>query len=220
MTQISITRALVELKRYDQRISQALQQATFGVTATGTAAKQKVTAVASNVKFNSVKDAEAAINASLQSVRKLIDNRSALKAAIVKSNAETVLTFSGKQMTVAEAIELKQTVQYLQQFRNQVNSYLTRARNDVAQSDTKLEVAIQNQIQALLGNGDKKTAETESLIETITTAQHNLYKQVIVSEDVVTKTVNDLDAEINAVEAELDFALSEINAKTTINVEL
>ena len=103
MRKISITEALNELKLYDSKIMKAITNAKL----VGAAKKS-----ADKVGVVKKEDFEERAKASYQSVTDLIANRNTLKSAIVKSNAVTEVTINGKTMTVAEAIERKNSIDY------------------------------------------------------------------------------------------------------------
>ena len=103
MRKISITEALNELKLYDSKILKAITNAKL----VGAAKK-----FSDKVGVFKKEDFEDRAKASYQSVTDLIANRNALKSAIVKSNAITEVTVNGKTMTVAEAIERKNSIDY------------------------------------------------------------------------------------------------------------
>lgn len=103
MRKITVTEGLNELKLYDSKIEKAINNLKL------IGAKKKSVdkvGVVNVEKF--VADAKAAH----QSIMDLIRNRNALKAAIVKSNAITYLEIGDQKMTVAEAIERKNSIQY------------------------------------------------------------------------------------------------------------
>lgn len=213
---ISITRALVELKRFDQRINSEVSSGVFAAVKVGTTESARV-ASSGNVRHNSADLALSRINGSLQSVNALIKNRAAMKAAIIKSNAATQIEFMGTKISVAEAIEMKASKTYLQHLARYISAHLVWARNEVSQADAKLEVSINSLAQAAVGSTNKVDAVT---LSTITTAQNAISKATIVGEDLAEKHLKEVNDRISAIEAELDFTLSESNARTMIEVEL
>lgn len=219
MTQtISLTRALVELKRYDSRIEHAYHDAVFSAVKTGSGKNETV--ASRSIKFKSVDDAKSAITSSTQKISALIENRAKIKAAIVNANAVTKFPFMGKEITIAEAIELKNSVGYLERYRMALSDQLTASRRSVIANDAKLEEKINSQIAAVLGNADKNASDTQSFIETITETQNALHKQEIILEKEIQQKIDETQELITTINNELDYMLSEVNAKTTIEVEL
>ena len=109
MRKISITEALNELKLYDSKIRKAIEHAKFcGATKKSS---DKV-GIVSRDEF------DERAKASHQSITDLIANRNTLKSAIVKSNAETIITVNEKTMTRAEGIERKNSIEYEEELLN------------------------------------------------------------------------------------------------------
>jgi hypothetical protein len=102
-TQMTVTRALAELKLLDSRINRTINGATFGGILVG----NKVSA-----GLTSVDDIEKRAKADFQSVKALINSRNEIKSAIVKSNSVVEVEIAGVKLTVAEAIERKTSIQY------------------------------------------------------------------------------------------------------------
>lgn len=210
---ISITRALVELTRLGDRINQAISQGTYVSRTQGKEAQKKV--VGSN---KTVADVTKDIQGSFDKVESLIKNRAALKAAIVLSNAETKVEVAGTEMTVAEAIELKSSVTYRESFLYQVRTQFTNAQSAVERDNAKLEEVI----QALLTTayGADKTKITEDTVKAISDPQRNSKEFALLDPVDAAKKIESLTEEVQQIKGELDFVLSESNARTEIEVEL
>ena len=98
-TTLSVTRALAELKRLDDRIARAVSGGTFVGVSVGTGSQIKV----SN-QNTTVEQLVSNIQSSYDSVVNLFTQRSAIKAAIVKSNAAVTVSLGNKTLTVAEEL--------------------------------------------------------------------------------------------------------------------
>ena len=210
---ISITRALVELKRIGERISTATSQGKFVAVQVGQETKAKVQG--SNA---SIADTVAQIQGSFDKVDALIKNRSALKAAIVKSNANTNVVILGQTMTVAEAIELKSTVNFREQYLNTLRYQLTNARNVIDRSNNELEASIEKLLTTMYGS-DKTKVDADSYNIVATPQKANKLLSLIDPVG-VEKRIEKLQEEINNINSEIDFVLSESNARTTVAVDL
>ena len=98
---ISVARALVELKTLDNRINKMISSTTW------------VTYKTKNINYGfTEEDFKKKTQAEHQSLNDLIKRRNAIKNAIVLSNATTNVQVAGQTMTVAQAIEYKQTITY------------------------------------------------------------------------------------------------------------
>src|SRR5690554_4907003 len=99
--EMTITRGLSELKLINDRIQRKINDARFAV---GNKNNNKKIDGMTIEEFN--KNAKS----QYQSIQDLIERRKKIKSAIVDSNAKTVVTIAGKEMTVASAIERKESI--------------------------------------------------------------------------------------------------------------
>jgi hypothetical protein len=214
MTQqtISVTRALVELKRYNDRVTQAIAVPFVSITV-GKEANQKV--------LNSNKTVSAVsleIQGAFDKVEALIKNREKLKAAIVKSNAETQVELLGRSMSVAEAIELKTSVELRSALLSQLRRQLLTAKTAIERANVELEAKIDASLNTVYGSEKSKIAE--DLVKQIATPQRNQKEQNLLDPCGIEDKIEKLQDEVSAITSELDFVLSESNARTLITVEL
>ncbi|WHX45188.1 hypothetical protein QNH35_01415 [Bacillus pumilus] len=101
--EMTITRALSELKMLDKRINRTVDEAVLGGLMIGKHIQHG---------FQHQEDIEKKAKADDQSIQALIKRRNAIKSAIVVSNATTTIDVAGVSMTVAEAIERKTSIEY------------------------------------------------------------------------------------------------------------
>lgn len=214
---ISVTRALVELKRYEQRIAQAVANGTFSAVSYGEGDKTRVESMNRQKLPGTVKEVETLITASFQSVNQLITNRAALKAAIVTSNAATKVQFLDRMITVAEAIETKSSLNQLRSVYSAMNTQVMMAVNAVSTAEGRLQATIETLTGQALGGAGKADAAAQ---EAIAKVQYAANRPAVIGHDVANANLKALQDQISAIEAELDFTLSESNAKTMIEVEL
>lgn len=210
---ISITRALVELKRIGERINAATSQGKFVAVQVGQETKAKVQG--SNA---SIADTVTQIQGSFDKVDALIKNRSALKAAIVKSNANTNVVILGQTMTVAEAIELKSTVAFREQYLNMLRYQLTNARNVIDRGNNELEASIDKLLTTMYGS--EKTKVDADAYNVVANPQKANKLLSLIDPAGIEKRIEKLQEEINNINGEIDFVLSESNARTTVAVDM
>lgn len=211
-TQITVTRALVELKRIAQRINSEISSGTYVAVLKGKGQNAKVVG-----SIGTASQVEANIQSSLDSVEKLIANRQALKAAIVESNANTNVTLGGKSMSVAEAIELKSSVVYKQTLLSKLQVELHRARQTVETGNAALEKTINDSLDKMFGSEKSKV---EGAYDLVATPQKNVNELSVFDPKKIEDKIKVLQTEINLIDTELDFTLSEINAQTLIEVDM
>lgn len=210
---MSVTRALVELKRFEERITRAINEGLFVTSTVGLEANRKV-----NGLNKTVAETSQMIQGSFDKVDSLIKNRAAVKAAIVKSNAATKVNILNQEMTVAEAIELKSTVNLRSLYLNQIRTQLQRARLTVDAANKALEESIDKLLTTAYGNEKGKVESAQ--FDAISAPQRRQRQAELLDPVGVESRIEKLQEEISQINSEIDFALSESNARTEIEVEV
>jgi Mg2+ and Co2+ transporter CorA len=211
MTTMSVTRALAELKRLDDRISKATSDGTFVGVSVGKEAQQKVY----NVSGTSVDQLKSKIQSSFDLLESLFKQRAAIKAAVVKSNATTTVKLGAVEVTVAEAIEMKRSVESKRNVLRNLQRQQTLAQSNVAQLNAKLEQDIDSNLKTIYGS-DKSKVDASSY-ELIAKPQKALKEASLIDPVDIVAKIASMEEEISLVDTELDFTLSEVNAKTEIS---
>lgn len=206
MREITITEGLVELKLLDKRINDATKK-------DWVAAGRRVSSEVSHMKKD---DFIKQVKADYESANALIKNRAAIKSAIVKSNAETVVEVAGERMTVAEAIERKTSIEYDKALLNSLKHDYADAKDAVAGMDLQIEAAIDKMSVSLAGS-EKKDLGDEQI--KLMKAYREANEWAIVDPLGIEKEINALSERIDSFEANVDTALSLSNAVTKITVE-
>lgn len=208
MRKISITEALNELKLYDSKITKAITNAKLA------GATKK-----SSDKIGVVKKEEfiERAKASYQSVTDLIANRNSLKSAIVKSNAITEVTINGKTMTVAEAIERKNSIEYDEQLLNAMKTQYVTATSSVDKENKKVDTKVDELIQTLVGKDSDKKIEKDA-IEAIEKPYREKNEWELVDPIKIFDEMLKLEAEIDGFNNEVDTRIVLSNATTFIEV--
>lgn len=209
MRKISITEALNELKLYDSKITKAI-----------TNAKLLGATKKSSDKIGVVKKEEfiERAKASYQSVTDLIANRNALKSSIVKSNAITEITINGKTMTVAEAIERKNSIEYDEQLLNAMKTQYVAATSSVDKENKKVDTKVDELIQTLVGKDSDKKIEKDA-IEAIEKPYREKNEWELVDPIKIFDEMLKLEAEIDGFNSEVDTRLVLSNATTFIEID-
>ena len=208
--QMTIHKALSELKTLGARIYSAINESEFV-----TANKH------SNDKIHGVPVADFCKDSEkqLQSVKTLINRRNAIKRAVTRSNAITMVTIGGKEYTVAEAIDMKaQGTGYLTQLADTLESQYAQAKRVADNSNgNALDVRCDEYVKAMYSGSDLKNMSDEirKVREAFVSAQT---VEIIdpINAAAEAKTLRD---EIDAFMSDVDAALSVSNALTTIDVE-
>jgi hypothetical protein len=145
----------------------------------------------------------------------------ALKAAIVKSNAETKVSINGQEYTVAAAVELKATVKFKETLLTHWKKQMATISKVVSDANAKLESTLKTDIDNI--NKSRTEADGDSAQEYIAALTRlNTERYTVKVHDylqLATK-IKELENEIRTINEELDWALSDSNMKTLISVDL
>lgn len=210
MRKITVTEGLNELKLYDSKIKKAIDNLKL------IGAKKKSVdkvGVVNVEKF--VADAKAAHQSIMDLIRNR--NRNTLKAAIVKSNAITYLEIGDQKMTVAEAIERKNSIQYEKELLFAMKAQYGSATVTVNKENAKVDNKVDELIQSFVSRDTTKKFDKNEQ-----TAVEALYREQNEWElvdplnlfDIMTK----LEADIDTFESQVDGKLSLCNATTFIEL--
>lgn len=201
---ITIHEALTRLKTIDKKINKKITS--FSPFSTGLKNSNKNSNGIEKEEFR--KD-----NSSLfQSINDLIRYKYLLKTKIAESNVNTKIVFQGRQITVNEAIFLKE------QYNKEINQLLTKivsAKNAMQNflnfENDKVESTANKLIE------DKKEMNSESIISFKTEYMKNFSLELISSTDIEKFIINASDL-VEEMLSELNSKLSVSNAITTIEV--
>jgi hypothetical protein len=202
--QITVTRALAQVKSLNDRIERATNTSFVSFTTGG--------------KHNTGKSEQeiaSQLTANLQSVTDLIKTRAKVKAAIVRSNANTKVNVSGVEMTVAEAIERKGSIQFEVALLNQMRQQLSTNTAMVERQNVQMQARLDELIKTAAGK-DRKVEEAE--IKAITDPFERANRAALLNPNDLSKVIEGLEKDIADFVEEVDFALSEVNAITKIEV--
>lgn len=209
MRKISITEALNELKLYDSKITKAITNATFCG-----AAKKSADKVGVVKKDDFVERAKA----SYQSATDLISNRNTLKSAIVRSNAITGVEIDGVPMTVAEAIERKNSIEYDETLLNEIKRQYANATTTVDKENKKVDNKVDELLTTLIGkDSDKKLSKEDQEAVEKPYREKNEFEFVDPLE--LYEKIQALEANIDGFKSNVDTVLVLSNATTFIEVD-
>lgn len=209
MRKISITEALNELKLYDSKIKKSITTASF----CGAAKK-------SEYKVGVVKkeDFDKRAKASYQSATDLINNRNSLKSAIVKSNAITVVEIDGKVMTLAEAIEHKNSIKYEETLLNEMKRQYAAATAAVDKENKQVDSRIEDLLATFIGKDCDKKSNKE-VQEAIEKPYRKKNEFELIDPLGLYEKIQTLEANIEGFKANVDTVLALSNATTLIDVD-
>lgn len=203
---LSIAGALVELKLLDKRIEKATNKALFVSIKQGKDVPNL---------FKNIDEVVATIKACQQSVTDLIKRRNVIKSAIVVSNATTGVTIAGEAMTVAEAIERKNSIEYDKALLYSYQRQLADRIKLVDKHNLDVMHRADLMVQTFLGNDKSKAAEAESLRSNFLES----HSASLIDPIDIKKIIHNLELYIDNFEAEVDLVLSTSNAITFLEID-
>lgn len=204
--EISIHRALAELKLLDKRIIKSISDAPSFCVPIKNGDK--------TVGKDSLDEYKKKVEGNLDSTLALIERREQIKAKIMYSNAVTKVKVAGKEMTVAEAIEKKNNLKYKKLFLDRLKKDLYLANNQIEDNNSELSDRLESFLKATLGDNPSKK-EIESVSDLFMDRNElKLYDPIGIE-----KKIEELEEEIDGFVMEVDFVLSESNSKTTIEID-
>lgn len=203
---ISLTRLLNEIKLANKKIDKKLAEDVkfFDVMSGG---KLRT--------YRSEKDMKDAVDAHLKSIQDLITLRDKYKTALLEANNKTKVKIGKTKYTIAEAIAKKDTIYQEQNLLNKIARQLQDSENRVQVLENQNEDKLDDLIRASIGK-DKKTDASE--IEAISKVFRDNNKVSLVDASGTKSFLEKRQEEIEDFLNNIDFALSEINAKTEVEV--
>ena len=212
--QMTVHKALAELKTMDARIEKAIRENTYVLAVKHSAEK---------INGMTVKNFKEKMESGYKKATDLIARRDAMKRAVVLSNATTKVKVGDNEYTVAEAIEMKNHgMEFRSALLRYINSAYVTAQNELNRnSGETLEKKAEKYVLDVIAaqpKDSKMSVDSEAMKALRKTYIENNTYDLIDPLDVVAK-MEALDAEINEFNAEVDAALSVSNALTVIEFE-
>jgi hypothetical protein len=207
MAIITVTDALAELTLLEKRIDSAraaldnntlIAVVEIGKVPTGYKSRDEHTVKA---------------RAGLQKVDDLINRRRTIKRAIVLSNASTMVTVGGQELTVAEAIEMKNFIAHYQSVLNTMLAAYTRTRKEYEIAQVRVKDRLDKLAMEVLGK-NAASEKYQSLADSFLAREGvELLDPTNLAEEIERR-----QAFIEEFKSTVDRVLSISNARTMIEV--
>lgn len=206
MEKLTVNRALVELKTLDGRIKKSIDNGLF------ISGHKK-----SNQKINgyTIDEHKSHIQGCFDKTRDLIKRRNDIKSAVVKSNANTIVSINGKEMTVAEAIERKDSIDYDRSFLSRMKQQFRNTVAEVNRNNEDIQEKLNTYLQSILGGKDKADPKD---VEQYTKMFFEKNEFELIDPLKLESKIQIMEDEIDAFFLEVDSVLSESNAVTHIHI--
>lgn len=204
---ISITRGLSELKVLKNRYEREIRDAKFiGVSVSG----KMVNPYTSYKPEDFEEQAKSGFQSLIDLERRIIE----IKTKIDQSNFVTKVKVAGKEMTVLEAIEMKNFVDLKEQRLLLLKQQLKSARNSYEEAEKKNRERIEKNVADQTAAGTKDA----TLEAKIKAAVEDMYPIAFIDPIEVEKKIKEDEKFLEDFKNEVDFILSESNSITYIEI--
>jgi hypothetical protein len=196
---MSLTRALTQLKLLDKRLYKA-----------------RIKCFITYKVGNEIHNQSCSAASNFDEYSGLLKRRRAIKNALVVANATTQVKIGSTTMTIAEAIELKNSIKYERELKDALRSQLEQAENEINYENARAQERLDAQIEAMAGKSGKMRDEDYKSLEEVFWASN---KAVLIDEINIVEKIEELDEFIDEFMSEVDLVLSEINGRTDITIK-
>lgn len=207
---LSITRALTEIKTLKARINKQVLEIDYFAVQRG----KKLTYPSVSVK---PEDFEKEAREDVQSLETLINRVQVIKFAIDHSNNVTKIVLGGKEMTISEALAMKSLLDLKKVYCNRLKTCYKTAQRYVEEAEFENQKKIEEMTNLLLSK-DSKEKEKESILQIKTEEVEKTYPITLLDPAKCQEKIKVLEEEIELFSKEIDYLLSESNAKTEIEI--
>lgn len=186
-----------------------------------------------SIRGVSVEEIRREIQSHYDRVTALIENYIALKSAVVQSNAGVLpgtelrkVSVGGKKLTVAEIIELRDTVYggkagFKSTLLSKMKQDFFQAQREFDDMQKKADEEISRYLQSINSRGDdEQDSKTKSIVEATSKMLHEQKDPRLIDPLKLLNKITTLGNEIEEFLTEADSVLSEQNALTTIELNL
>jgi hypothetical protein len=201
---MTVHAALAELKKLDQRINRAIRTGRFVGTIKGEKSTEKV-----QNTTETREEFKVSAKADFDSATDLINRRNEIKKAITLSNATTKAQVGTLEMTVAEAIEMKSSIEYKKDFKRALEIQYSSAISNIERANEKVEANMDKILESMGKDANKEFIDN----------YRATYSFSIIDPISIKEKIESLAKEIEDFESNVDIALSVSNATTFIEIE-
>lgn len=207
MENISVSRALVELKTLEKRIEKTLNDLQPVTVMIGTRFEAGI---------SGREEFEKNVTSSYQSLMALVARKRKIKSAVVKSNATTTVNVSGEIMTVAEAIERKNSIGIEKNIRKDLAAKYSENISKIENHNGQIHNQLLQLLKATYSKSETEISAED--YEKISKPFRENNEAKLVDPLEIEKKLRALEEKIDMFESEVDIALTESNARTEIRV--
>lgn len=214
---LKVQEALNELSMLDNRINKKISQlVSVGVEADGKLLHPRRSK-------STVKDFTETSGADTQSVSDLLDYRTALRSAVIKSNGTTTVQVGKDTVTVAEAIKRKELIEDEYIFLAKLEREFQEAESKAFNHNSKIDAELLEKEKLVLGSEkERKGGDETALLEAIRKTSDSKRAKIIVPNidgKSLDKYLEERREELDYFSTNIGFILTASNVTTDITVE-
>lgn len=208
MAQMTLHRALAEIKLIEKRINKLIHNSVFVSVVENGKAPQG---------FTSAEDFVKQASANHDSVTDLIKRRDTIKAALIKANAEHKVEIVGRTMTLAEAIYLRDKgLEEHQELLEKLRRQRTNAAITMEAMAATLRERTERHVKEWFSNTERPTAAE---IAEVTEQFEKRYEVKLLDPIDIDAKISEMDHFIDGFRNEVHFILGEANNSVKIDIE-
>ena len=208
MKTLTLTRALNEIKLTEKKINDVAEKNTGWTVITKNG---KIT----SGRYSDVDNFNSTVKANKDKIITLIAYRHSIKKALLDANNNTMVKIAGTEMSIAQAIDRKSFATMELSLYREILSDVNKTQSIFDREQTLLNQKIDALINTALEGDGKKDPEVVKGIEKSVRENNNF---VVEDKSKITDWVRNSIEQLEEFLNEVDFVLSEVNAKTTIEV--
>lgn len=207
LQEMTIARALTELKTLDKKINKKILESKFAIVCKKFS--KKVDGIQTREEFN--KSAKS----SYDSIVDLINRKNEIKRKVVISNAATKVIISNKEYTVAEAIERKNSISLDKSLLSCMKRNYSECLGKYQVNNEMVDSQLNEHLKTIFGT-EIKQKDSDIVVFTENFRRQHGYE--IIDPLMLKEKIDKLTDEIHNFETEVDACLSESNAITKITI--
>lgn len=213
MATMNLTRVLSRISVLKKMIGKSIEQMTVVAVTRGQGERRRMAALSSG----SIEDVTQRITSSFQSAVDLIAERARLREALLDANSKVIVVINRRPMTIAAAVEYKNSLEFDKMLIATVKRQLVNAEQIVEKENDRLQDSIDNLLISTFQTTDKSKIKPE-LYEAIAAPQREEKEAALLDPLNIRVRLDEMEKNVGDFLAEVDFALSEVNARTGIEV--
>ena len=209
--ELSLTRALSEKKMLTKRLDDKIVSGIYVSVTIGDADKP------ADNKFSTKDELNSMIKSSYDSVEGLLTRYRNITKAIIHSNSSTIVNICGNEMTVAEAIERKKSIKFEEKMLMRLKDQFRDVTYIISSDNNSMESGIDDLVKSAL-SADKNAGKNEDYVKSVDKSRRSILERHLADPCKINQQIDAYRESIENFNNEVDFVLSESNAKTMISI--